>query len=120
MSIGTGGLRAQIQDVEQKVDEVGGKVDVANNRINELFLDTLSDEAYLHLRKLAEPEGYGKYEMSPGLYRELPHLVNVGYIEVPSFDDIPREDENLSDYVTITDAGREFVKLREERKGSTT
>ncbi len=107
LSLGTGGLQAQIQEVEDKVD-------IANNRINALFLLTMSPWAYLHLRKLARPEGYGRYEMGPGLSRELQHLVNIGYIEVPSFEEIPSEGENLSEFVTITETGRAFLRLRQE------
>jgi hypothetical protein len=107
LSLGTGGLKAQIQEVEHKVD-------VANNRINALFLLTMSPWAYLHLGKLARPEGYGPYEMGPGLSRELQHLVNIGYIEVPSFEKIPSEGGNLSEFVTITETGREYLRLRQE------
>jgi hypothetical protein len=109
LSLGTGGLKAQIQEIEHKVD-------VANNRINALFLLTMSPWAYLHLRKLARPEGYGPYEMGLGLSRELQHLVNIGYIDIPSFEEIPPRAENLSEFVTITETGREFLRLRQQHQ----
>jgi hypothetical protein len=107
LSLGRQGLRAEIQQVKDRVDH-------ANNKINDLFLLTISPWAYLHLRKLARPEGYGAYEMGPGLSRELHHLLNIGYIEISSMEEIPQRGENLSEFVTITDEGRQFVKLRQE------
>jgi len=106
-SLGRQGLRAEIQQVKDRVDH-------ANNKINDLFLLTISPWAYLHLRKLARPEGYGAYEMGPGLSRELHHLLNIGYIESSSMEEIPQRGENLSEFVTITDEGKQFVKLRQE------
>jgi uncharacterized protein YwgA len=76
----------------------------------------MSPWSYLHLRKLARPEGYGPYEMGPGLSRELQHLVNIGYIEVPSFEENPPRGENLSEFVTITETGREFLWLRHQQE----
>jgi hypothetical protein len=107
ISLGTRGLEAKLQEVEHKVE-------VANNRILELFVLTLSRGTYLELSRLARPEGLGPYMMTPALSRELERLANIGYIEVPSFDAIPTEGENLSDYVTITDEGREFLRLRQQ------
>ena len=83
-----------------------------SQRIEHLFMHTMSPEMYKNLAKL-EKGNFGDYKMSVGLKRELYHLRDIGYIEVKSIREIPSSGKNLSDYIKITEAGKEFVKLRE-------
>lgn len=67
---------------------------------------------YTNLKKLAS--GYfGPYEGTRALERELYHLRDIAYIEVDSIHAIPKTGLNLSEHVKITEAGKEFVDLRE-------
>jgi hypothetical protein len=69
---------------------------------------------YENLQKLAREEGeFGEYDMTDGFKRELVHLRDHGYIE-DILGDISRDDRDLSDLITVTDAGRRFVELRRE------
>lgn len=56
---------------------------------------------------------FGPFEMSGGLKRELYHLRDIGYVDVVSVGGIPQRGEDLSQHVRVTDAGRDFVRLRE-------
>jgi hypothetical protein len=97
-----------------------------SRRIDELYLLSIGDNAFQHLRKLNRPEGYGSFYVSTALPRELEFLENLGYIRfkggLKGLDDFmdkirsrPRpEGENLSDEVELTVAGKSFVDLREE------
>ena len=97
----------------RELNEVRGKVEELSDRVAELFLVTMAPSMYENLGKLASGS-FGEYEMSYGLRRELIHLRDIGYIEDILIDRIPEEGENLSPYVRVTDAGRKFLKLRQE------
>ena len=100
------GLRAEMNAVKEQVSETSDK-------INRLFMLTMSPAMYKNLRKLASGR-FGHYKMNKGLERELYHLRDIGYIEVESIKQIPRPSgEDLSAHVTITETGKEFVELRE-------
>ncbi|MGB5620527.1 MAG: hypothetical protein WBM78_27040 [Desulfobacterales bacterium] len=101
-----GELREELHSVKKQLDET-------NERISKLFLITMSPDMYRNLRKLSRPQGFGDYDLSGGLERELFHLRDIGYIEVPYIKSIPKSGTNLSDFVTITLPGRQFVELRE-------
>jgi hypothetical protein len=106
LTISKGGLVAKIRDVEQKVES-------AERKIDQLFAYTMSDSMFENLRKLA-PGPFGHFRNDGGLFRELRHLRDVGYISVRGhISNLPYEGQNLSDFVTITPVGREFVALRE-------
>ena len=100
--------------VLEKLDEVQGKVSELSDKVWQLFLVTMAPSMYENLEKLASEEGFGKYEMTDGLKRELVYLRDHGYIENIWIEKIPPEGPNLSPYITVTDAGRKFVELRKE------
>ena len=58
----------------------------------------------------------------PELERELRYLRDIGYIDVHAVSQIPREggNLNLSDWVTVTETGRNFIALRNEIEGTDT
>jgi len=89
-----------------------------NEKVSKLFLLTMSEPMFFNLKKLARREGFGSFEMEEPLQRELYHLRDIGYIEVPAIREIPKSGSNLSEYVKVTGAGREFVELREAMRES--
>jgi hypothetical protein len=103
----------KIGELKKEISSVKVKLDETNDRISKLFLITMSEDMYVNLKKLAQKSGFGKYEMNGGLERELFHLRDIGYIEVPYVRNIPKAGNNLSDHVKITKAGKQFVELRE-------
>lgn len=110
-------LRQQFQ--EQRLDQVDGLVSEVNDaivslqeRVSQLFLETMAEVMYRNLMKLARPDGFGEYELSNDLKRELYHLHDHGYIGDLNIEGIPERGPQLSDWVSITDAGRMFVELR--------
>jgi hypothetical protein len=101
-----GELRNEVATVRSKVDDLG-------ERVSKLFLLTMSAPMYVNLRKLASG-AFGPYQMSGGLERELYHLRDLGYVEVHAIREIPASGSELLDHVSITEAGSQFVALREE------
>ncbi|ARV62886.1 hypothetical protein BZZ01_06360 [Nostocales cyanobacterium HT-58-2] len=106
--------------LESKINAVGKKISATKARTDKLVLLSMSKSMYETLKKLAAGS-LGSYEMSDALERELYHLKNMGYVEVSRIRDIPYEGNNLSDYVKVTDSGKQFIELRksaeEESKG---
>ena len=100
-----GELRAEINSVRKGLDET-------NQKVSHLFLTTMAPAMYENLKKIASGH-FGQYHMSQGLRRELYHLRDIGYIEVPSVRAIPDRGVDLSVHANITPAGRQFVELRE-------
>jgi hypothetical protein len=99
-----GEIRAELGKMENRVDAI-------SDTVASLFLITMSSGMFKNLDKIGSGQ-FGRYALSDALRRELGHLRNVGYIDVYAIRDIPPEGDELSRYVTITDAGREFVRLR--------
>jgi hypothetical protein len=108
------GLEAKLADIEEDLNEAKSEIEKANKKIDELFLLSMSIEMYENLKKLVSGH-FGQYEKKKGsgFERELYHLRSLGYIRIPSIQKIPEKGENLSVFVEVTDAGRDFVKLRE-------
>lgn len=106
--------------LDSKITSIGKKVATTKSRTDKLVLLSMSKAMYEHLKKFSAGN-FGSYEMSDVLERELYHLKDTGYIEVGRVRDIPYEGNNLSDYVKITDYGKQFIELRksieEENKG---
>jgi hypothetical protein len=80
----------------------------------------MGDAMYTNLKKIASGNfGHYKIQKSSGLERELYYLRDIGYIAVNSISNLPKDGDNLSDYVKITKAGKQFVNLRESYRPST-
>lgn len=114
LTVSNTGLTAKIRDVEKKVDQAKQEIEQTGQKIDQIFAQTMSPAMFENLRKLSSGD-FGKYSTeSSGLLRELRHLRDVGYIEVEgALGNLPREGENLSQYVRVTPVGKEFVALRE-------
>jgi hypothetical protein len=106
------GAWLELGEVRQEVRDIRGQIDDISQRVAALFLSTMAPSMYLNLRKL-ESGHFGRFEASDGLVRELKHLRDVGYIE--DLGQLPNSGEDLSQFVTITPTGRDFVKLRESQ-----
>jgi hypothetical protein len=107
--------RLRIGDAEvvfRELRRVRSQVQELNNKVSELFLVTMAPSMYQNLEKLASGS-FGPYKKSSGLERELIHLRDIGYIENIWLENIPTEGPDLSPYVTVTDVGKRFVKLRQ-------
>ncbi len=107
----------EIGELKNEVEVVKKDLQVTNERISNLFLTTMSPAMYKNLKKLSSGD-FGHYKISKGLKRELYHLRDVGYIDVKSITSIPTEDENLSNFITITETGKQFVELRDNIKNN--
>lgn len=103
----------EIGELKSKIDTVEKEVANLNENVSRLFLITMAEPMFNNLKKIAT-ERFGIYKFSKGLERELYHLRDIGYIDIKSIQAIPREGEDLSQYVKITEAGKKFVQLREE------
>lgn len=102
----------EIGELREQVDTVANELNSLNKKVSSLFLTTMSPYMYSNLKKLSSGN-FGKYALSKGLKRELYHLRDIGYIEIESITGIPKDGENLSDFVEVTPTGRLFVELRE-------
>jgi hypothetical protein len=91
-------------------------------RIDELYLLSMSDEAFGQLRKLASGN-FGRYWVDPdmryGLGPELNYLKILGFIRfdrdpaVPDIRELPKGNQpQLSSYISVTDHGHEFIRRR--------
>lgn len=106
----------ELGEVKRELAEVRNEVNDLHSRISRLFLLAMSDNMFKNLRKLASGR-FGEFEKSAGLDRELRSLRELGYVRAPGphgIGGIPPRGENLSDFVEVTDAGRQFVQLRDE------
>jgi hypothetical protein len=101
----------KLGEIRDELGRVGSRVDAISDTVASLFLITMSAGMFKNLDKIGSGH-FGRYAMSDALRRELHHLRDVGYIDVYAIRDIPSQGDDLSRYVTITDAGREFVRLR--------
>ena len=107
----------QLQEVRQKQDRLQDRIDQVQKHVNdivaELFVATMSQAMFENLKKIAS-DHFGSFELGKPLERELYHLRAIGYVEIPSIQAIPKTGTNLSEYVKATEAGRQFVSLREQ------
>jgi hypothetical protein len=111
IEIGPQGVRLALR----RLDEVDRKLEQTRDRLDRLFLLTMSPAMYENLRKL-DSGRFGHFTISEGLQRELYHLRDIGYIDVMSIQQLPPRGDDLSKHVSVTEIGREFVRLRQESK----
>ncbi|MBW4632669.1 MAG: hypothetical protein KME30_12465 [Iphinoe sp. HA4291-MV1] len=106
--------------LDSKINSMGKKISTTKTRTDKLVLLSMPKSMYETLKKLTAGN-FKSYEMSDTLERELYYLKDIGYIEVGRIRDIPYDGNNLSDYVRVTDFGKQFIELRksaeEDSKG---
>ncbi|WP_019498877.1 hypothetical protein [Pseudanabaena sp. PCC 6802] len=109
-------LNTRLEKTENNLTEAQAEIEANKEKVDNLFLLSMGPDLYMNLKKIASGH-FGKYHKNPdgGLDRELRHLRNIGYIEVKdnSVSKIPEYGENLSEYVWVTETGKDFVTLRE-------
>ena len=103
----------EIGELKSKIDTVEKEVTDVNENVSRLFLITMAEPMFENLKKI-KTGNFREYNFRSGLERELYHLRDIGYIDIESIQAIPKEGEYLSQYVKITEAGKEFVQLREK------
>ena len=106
--------------LDSKINSIGKKLSTTKARTDKLVLLSMSKSMFETLKKLAGAN-FGSYEMNDNLEKEIFHLKDIGYVEVGRIRDIPYKDNNLSDYVKVTDLGKQYIELRksteEDNKG---
>jgi hypothetical protein len=91
-------------------------------RIDDMYLLSMSEDALLQLRKLASGN-FGPYWVDPdmryGLGPELNYLKILGFIQfdrdpaVPDLRELPKGDQpQLSRFVSVTERGHDFIRRR--------
>jgi hypothetical protein len=88
-----------------------------------LYALSMSDDAF-HQLKMLSTGNYGPFYLDPnlvvGLAAEINYFKILGYIKFKNVEDtrdLPKGNyptENLSDYIYVTDGGRESIDLREK------
>jgi hypothetical protein len=107
-------MAREISDIKSRQETAESRITEAEKKVDRIFAYTMSDSMFLNLKKLSTGE-FGHFKNSSALRRELRHLRDVGYITARGhISDLPEKGENLSDFVTVTPVGKEFVEFREE------
>lgn len=103
----------ELNRMQKKVEKAEENINDISEKVNTLFLMTMSPAMYDNLRKIVT-EKFGPYDMTDILRRELYHLRSIGYIDVLSISKIPPHGHDLSVYIKATQAGKQFTELREK------
>jgi hypothetical protein len=97
---------------ENKLNGINKKIGTSKSRIDKLVLLSMSKSAYDTLKKISSGT-FGAYKMSENVERDIYFLLDLGYINsVEKIRNIPYEGSNLSEYLKITDVGKQFIDLR--------
>jgi hypothetical protein len=106
-------INRQLSDLESRQETTESRINETERRIDRIFAYTMSESMFATLKQLSTGR-FGPFKNSAGLRRELRHLRNVGYVTVKgAVVDLPSEGDNLSEFVTVTLVGKQFVQLRE-------
>jgi hypothetical protein len=102
----------QINDIHTRQETAEARITEAETKIDRLFANTMSNSMFANLKKLATGK-FGRFTNNGGLRRELRHLRDIGYVTIKGhIGDLPAEGGNLSDFVTATPVGKQFIELR--------
>ena len=114
-----GGWKFKFRELEKKTDALQDQAEKSRQRIDSLLIASMSPLALSNLQKLASGN-FGSFYRGQGLTWQLLYFASIGYISFKcrGIDEIPVNGEepvklNLSDYVDITDFGREYLALRD-------
>jgi hypothetical protein len=116
--------RIKFGSVELEMVKVA--VDQAESEIDRLYALSMSEDQFDQLKRLSLAS-YGSFWLDPelkvGLAPELNYLKMIGYIKfdrdpnVVDVRDLPKgghPDDNLSNYISVTPLGHEFIAFREK------
>jgi MFS superfamily sulfate permease-like transporter len=112
MSLKLKEVERDLTQAQTKIAQTKEELEKTKQRIDQLFLLSMSEPMYQNLKKIATGK-FGSYKKSKALERELYHLRDVGYVDIVAIQAIPPEGEELSKHVKVTKTGEDFVKLRE-------
>jgi len=109
-----------------ELERVKAEVIQAKSQIDQLYALSMSDDMFYQLKTLSTGS-YGAYWLDPdlkvGLAPELNFLKMLGYIKfdrdvsVQGVEDLPKGDHpegRLSQYISVTSQGHQFIILREQ------
>lgn len=106
-----------------ELERVKVAVDQAESAIDRLYALSMSDDAFAQLKKLGTGS-FGGFWLDPnftvGLAAEINYFKILGYItfkNIADTRDLPtgeHGDKKLSDYISVTPLGHEFIALREK------
>lgn len=112
-----GGLKFKVRQLENKTAVLEEEVERTRKQIDNLMINSMSPKTLGQLKKISSGK-FGTYWLGIGLSRELSYLENIGYITFKppceGIEDIPKDGKNLdlSNYVSITPQGKEYLDLR--------
>jgi hypothetical protein len=117
LSLTQEGIKTELSTIRNELSEAQKTIEENKNRIDNLFLFSMSDVMYENLKKLLNND-FRNYQKTEGLERELQYLRMIDYIAMRDdhhLREIPVNGENLNlaDYIQVTRTGKEFVALRE-------
>jgi hypothetical protein len=110
------GIKAKINQQDAKIAQQEQRLDDLSARLAEVTEFSMPDFMLSILSRIRKEGDDDKFEYSrndSGLFRELVHLLNMGYVQIDNLDKIPDNGLDLRDYVKITDAGTRFLELRD-------
>jgi hypothetical protein len=108
-------------EIINKLDEANTKAANAESKANDALakftrfvFNSMPRPTFDNLKKIADGH-FGSYKMSDGFRQELRYLRDSGYILTKdiAIGNIPINAHDLSDFVYITDLGKDFIKQRE-------
>jgi hypothetical protein len=103
----------EISEIKSRQDTVDSRIERAEERIDRIFANTMSDAIFVNLKKLSTG-AFGPFTSNGGLRRELRHLRDIGYVTVKGhISDLPEEGDELSAFVSVSSVGKQFVELRD-------
>lgn len=117
LSLTQEGIKTELSTIRNELSEAQKTIEENRNRIDNLFIFSMSDVMYENLKKLLNND-FRNYQKTEGLERELQYLRMIDYIAMRDdhhLREIPVNGENLNlaDYIQVTRTGKEFVALRE-------
>ena len=106
-------MNRQLSNLESRQETTESRINETERRIDRIFAYTMSENMFSTLKKLSTGK-FGPFQNNRMLRRDLRHLRDIGYVTVNGpIGDLPGEGDNLSEFVTVTLVGKQFVQLRE-------
>jgi hypothetical protein len=103
-----------IRRLQDRQETTESRIKEAENKVDRIFAYTMPDSTFLTLKRLSAGK-FGAFKITKTLRRELRHLRNLGYITVSgSISRLPKQGDNLSEFITTMDVARQFVQFREK------
>jgi hypothetical protein len=105
------GLSFKIRSLERGQEALQSELNAVRERVTRLFLNTMAPSMYGQLLKL-QAGAFTDYEKTKDFEREMTNLRDAGYVEDFDWGAIPNCGADLSDHISMTPLGEEFLALR--------